>query len=80
MKTGLFVSLMRSIFLNLSAMAKLKNHPTKSFATSLIDLKGDMRMRAAGFLWLATYVAGDDPIDLPKTIMSEGDTPRFSVR
>ena len=62
---------MMSIFLNLSAIAIARTHPTRSLAISLIDLKGDISMRLHGSLYLARKQAGLDPIDLPKIIMSD---------
>lgn len=48
MRIGHLTSLILSIFLNLSAIALDKSHPTKSRAVSLIDLKGDIKIKLAG--------------------------------
>ena len=52
-----------------------RNQPTKSLAISLMDLKGDIRIKQQGYLALAMKQAGLDPIDLPRTIMSDWSTP-----
>ncbi len=72
---GDFTSLMTSIFLNLSAIAIARNHPTRSLAVSLIDLKGDIKIIQDGYLSLPKKQAGLEPIDLPNTIMSDSETP-----
>ena len=47
---------------------------------ALIDVNGDMRRRAHGFLKLAKRVAGPDPMDLPNKIIWSSLTPYFMVR
>ena len=47
---------------------------------ALIEVNGDMRRRAHGFLRLAKRVAGPDPIDLPNKIIWSSLTPCFMVR
>ena len=69
-----------SIFLNLSATVCDNNHPTKSLAVSFIDLNGDIRITEEGYLLLAKWHAGLQPIDLPKMIISEFETPKLRVK
>ena len=59
------------MLLNLSATAHDNTAPTKSRATYFIDLKGDINSRQAGDLYLDIKIAGEHPIDHPKTIISD---------
>ena len=68
------------MFLNLSAIAMARIHPTRSLAISFIDLKGDISIKQQGRRSLATNVAGLDPIDRPNIIMSDSSTPNSCVR
>ena len=58
-------------------MAIERTHPTRSLATSLIDLKGDINISAAGSRFLATKQAGLEPIERPNKIKSFSETPSF---
>ena len=59
-----------SMLTNLCAIRLLINDPTIVYATSLIDLKGDIKITAPGALTLPTKVAILHPIDLPMRTIS----------
>lgn len=58
----IFSSLLKRYFTKLP-----KNFPNILIATSLIDVKGDIKISNPKGLFLARKVAGPEPIDLPKT-------------
>ena len=46
-----------------------KYYPKNSFASELIEVKGDRRISIPGFRFEVKYVEGPVPMDLPKTKM-----------
>ena len=70
MKIGHRTFAIRSIFLNLSAIAIDRILPTRSRATSFMDLNGDINIKAAGERYRETNIAGEHPIERPKIIIS----------
>lgn len=67
------------MFLKRSAMMYFKN-PTMELAVSLMDLKGEIKINAPGFLFAARKTAGPEPIDLPQTTMSFSCTPSLFTK
>lgn len=80
MNIGLLIFLIKSIFLNLSASTKLRKYPTRSLATSLMLLNGDIKIIAAGFLIAPKKQLGEHPILLPNMIISLSSTPKLRVK
>lgn len=74
---------MVSIFLNRSwtrGISKNDSFPKSVFATSLMQVYGDISKRQNGVYIDDKYVDGPLPIDLPNIIISDSFTPTFLVR
>ena len=71
--------MMFSWLLNLS-LRILSKLPTWSFTTDLKEVNEDIIIKAPGFLWLAKYEAGPDPIDLPNNIIFFSSNPTFFIK
>lgn len=65
------------MFLNFSYTITLKNEAqlNRLLEASLIEVKGDIRSSAKGYLMEARYDVGPEPIDLPKSMISDSLIP-----
>jgi len=59
---------------------KLKKLPVFDSITSLRELKAEIKVKEATYLWLERKVAGPDPIDLPTKWICPGSIFITSVR